>query len=351
MACCSNKPGWTPPKPFEPALIGLCDLVRYEHGISRVIAVRNGTFASDEKWGPDGSPYKHWYRAAATRNANGKRLIAWKRNTDFEPDRLYFRALDSGRLLPMELADFRAQIYGHRSLWSYLDSKLGIQKSMDMFLSILMPNVLLLRNFHDMHAGDIPILMVNWTDDIIGRVLDYYVALSKPDHDGDALAHEFAELHHLISHTGLPCLTQTDILIRSLFKDPAADYLPPFVIVAPAMGSKHHIEGKGKARVLFRSPDCAPPLALVQSFPQLCGGVGCLDPTCAPFIWDKLYSLSSGSSLVRPHDHIQGDLCNVWGCNVSSGLIRCSRCKEVKYCSEQHQKYDWGIHKLVCEKP
>lgn len=33
-----------------------------------------------------------------------------------------------------------------------------------------------------------------------------------------------------------------------------------------------------------------------------------------------------------------------------SGLI-CSRCKLVKYCSPEHQRFDWEEHKRVCVKP
>lgn len=53
-----------------------------------------------------------------------------------------------------------------------------------------MHDILLLRNFHDLHAGDIPFVTVDWSDDTVQRVLDYYVALSKPDHDADALKRE-----------------------------------------------------------------------------------------------------------------------------------------------------------------
>lgn len=35
-------------------------------------------------------------------------------------------------------------------------------------------------------------------------------------------------------------------------------------------------------------------------------------------------------------------------CQIESKL-RCTRCKSVWYCSPQHQKDDWSIHKLVCK--
>ncbi|XP_069118295.1 egl nine homolog 1-like isoform X2 [Argopecten irradians] len=39
--------------------------------------------------------------------------------------------------------------------------------------------------------------------------------------------------------------------------------------------------------------------------------------------------------------------CNV--CGSSSSLKRCSRCKQVVYCSREHQLKDWSAHKLSCQ--
>ena len=43
-------------------------------------------------------------------------------------------------------------------------------------------------------------------------------------------------------------------------------------------------------------------------------------------------------------------ICNYPGC-VSVSAQRCSRCKEVYYCSADHQKMDWGSHKTSCTAP
>lgn len=35
-------------------------------------------------------------------------------------------------------------------------------------------------------------------------------------------------------------------------------------------------------------------------------------------------------------------------CNISINLMTCSGCKQVAYCSKQHQKDDWKAHKINC---
>lgn len=31
-------------------------------------------------------------------------------------------------------------------------------------------------------------------------------------------------------------------------------------------------------------------------------------------------------------------------------LSRCAKCRIIKYCSKQHQKMDWPLHKTICKK-
>ncbi|KAF9025808.1 hypothetical protein BDZ89DRAFT_953481, partial [Hymenopellis radicata] len=38
-------------------------------------------------------------------------------------------------------------------------------------------------------------------------------------------------------------------------------------------------------------------------------------------------------------------------CGVNEGLLRCSKCKIVAYCSPAHQRSDWPKHKTRCFKP
>ena len=40
------------------------------------------------------------------------------------------------------------------------------------------------------------------------------------------------------------------------------------------------------------------------------------------------------------------DACNV--CGKKGKLFRCSKCKEARYCSREHQVEDWKTHKRVC---
>lgn len=38
-------------------------------------------------------------------------------------------------------------------------------------------------------------------------------------------------------------------------------------------------------------------------------------------------------------------------CGTGDGfLMKCSGCKKVSYCSKEHQKSDWKLHKLLCER-
>ncbi|XP_035772758.1 uncharacterized protein LOC118456264 [Anopheles albimanus] len=49
--------------------------------------------------------------------------------------------------------------------------------------------------------------------------------------------------------------------------------------------------------------------------------------------------------VVQQHRHFQHQ-CRI--CGVSEGLRRCSRCQIAYYCSVDHQRIDWKLHKLEC---
>jgi TPR repeat protein len=42
--------------------------------------------------------------------------------------------------------------------------------------------------------------------------------------------------------------------------------------------------------------------------------------------------------------------CKVHGSTLSSRMLRCSRCKESLYCSVEHQKVHWKVHKRWCDE-
>lgn len=43
-----------------------------------------------------------------------------------------------------------------------------------------------------------------------------------------------------------------------------------------------------------------------------------------------------------------GPRCHIKECGAIDALLRCSRCKEVFYCTRDHQKMDWSSHKTHC---
>ena len=83
----------------------------------------------ETRWPADGSPFRKWYRQNASLSTSVRdeqgRLIAWKSDTAFSPENIFFRTVDTSRLLPMALAEFRVQIWADPSLWEHLDKQEG----------------------------------------------------------------------------------------------------------------------------------------------------------------------------------------------------------------------------------
>jgi hypothetical protein len=46
----------------------------------------------------------------------------------------------------------------------------------------------------------------------------------------------------------------------------------------------------------------------------------------------------------------QNLVCGYVACGEKSGLNACAKCKMQRYCSQEHQKKDWGFHKKICGK-
>jgi hypothetical protein len=124
--------------PFEPALISQCELLMDEVDTRKIKELMTFlTFGKfEEEWGVGGSPVQRWYRAATSLSIGSTgRLIAWKSDKPFKPRNVFFRTIDSGRLLPMEHAIFRANIYAHKSHWEHLDVKDRRQSWTEMTLA------------------------------------------------------------------------------------------------------------------------------------------------------------------------------------------------------------------------
>ncbi|KAL0959750.1 hypothetical protein HGRIS_011440 [Hohenbuehelia grisea] len=144
-----------------------------------------------------GSPVQQWYRrmasgdSAFTQRSQGGpvpgRIIAWKKGTPFAPRNIFFRALDTGRLLPMSSAVMRLQAYALPSFWEFIDTKPAPQGSgmsnrqayLAHVVTSILHELLFLRSMHDMNAADIPLLIVSWDDDAVARAIQYWSDLSK----------------------------------------------------------------------------------------------------------------------------------------------------------------------------
>lgn len=107
-------------------------LVLQEIPRSDIKTIVNSVFRDSEtqaRWPAGGSPFQKWYRQNASISTTicdrkKRRLIAWKTNTAFVPENIFFRTVDTSRLLPMALAEFRVQIWADPSLWEHLDKQL-----------------------------------------------------------------------------------------------------------------------------------------------------------------------------------------------------------------------------------
>lgn len=87
--------------------------------------IRDYQMKQDEiQWTPyGGSPWRKWYRSQAKPDAQRKQHIFWKKSKPYEPKNIFFKTVDTGRLLPMSTALFRLQFYAHKSKWDHLDSQ------------------------------------------------------------------------------------------------------------------------------------------------------------------------------------------------------------------------------------
>ncbi|KAJ7785699.1 hypothetical protein B0H16DRAFT_1657248 [Mycena metata] len=352
---------------MQPARISDCQLVNWEICVEDVQSLAEVVFNDlEERCGDKGSAYQNWFRSVATgKDAvvdersreegvfDNSRLIAWKTDKPFKRENLFFRTVDSGRLLPMHLADFRIQIYGHKYAYEKLDASEGGRKGWAyIYLSCYMYRILVLRNMHDRGGADIPIILTAWDDEHTKRALDYWTDLSKGEWCDEEQrlrcnpihSNRFRRSHSPVQecdafcrHQVLPCFYQTDLLVRSLLSDPAVGYVPPFIIF-------HSMVPNGNTCILFTKPLHVPPPSLTHNWPASCNALECERADCAPLDMNLSRSLVDKSHMVREWANVGPRR------TLDVKLQRCQRCKEVLYCSSAHQTRDWRLHKNVCEK-
>ncbi|KIM38480.1 hypothetical protein M413DRAFT_447719 [Hebeloma cylindrosporum] len=355
---------------IENPLIADCALIPDEFSESHVEKIRDSFFRLGQQPGANGLQKQAWFRSVAqgasavrepgNKNRPNRRLIAWKTGKAFEAQNLFFRTVDTSRLLPAGLADFRIQWYATKGIWDLLDSKKATdeipfagRKGFQMYaLSGFIYELVVLRNMHDLAGGDIPIVIVNWDANDLDSAFDYWVALSKGELPEKEQRQKFFQLDdHFRHHKKNPCFTQADLLVRSLLSDPAVGYVPKFIVFLP-------MSAYVKARALFMHPSFVPPPALVENFPSGCGAANCTDDDCGAFDLTASRALAEDTALIRNNDWVMDVVrCNLWICNVEepanisgkSLFQACKKCRDAFYCCKEHQFRDWSTHKNVCE--
>ena len=117
---------------IEKPLIANCSLILDEFSGSYVAQIRNSIFREGgQQPNGNGLEKQAWFRKVAqgtsavreqgNKNRPNRRFIAWKTGKPFEAQNLFFRTVDTSRLLPAALAGFRIQWYAPKVIWDQLD--------------------------------------------------------------------------------------------------------------------------------------------------------------------------------------------------------------------------------------
>ncbi len=155
-----------------------------------------------------------------------------------------------------------------------------------------------------------------------------------------------------------PSFYELDLCVRALLLDENVGYVPPFIVLFETGkdGERAFLSlfllliRVTQVRLVHSSPRAShvPSPWILDSLPKTCGSSTCTDSECIG-LWHAEYlrSLHHPSPMVRdvqrPDYRI---VCNLWGCEVqmqadpATGqmlLQRCQKCKEVLYCSREHQ--------------
>jgi hypothetical protein len=190
---------------ITPALLSnITELIYHEFDSSTVESLRHVVFERERIGWKEArgkaSPLETWYREAtkAVDERDGRPFISWKKGKPFKAEHLFFKTIDTGRMLPMSLADFRIQLYMWKGHWEHINSNekgeeclwtdlvslvcnlgfLAFVSSPDILPSQL-HFILIFRNRHDYGGADIPLIQVNWPADLLVAAMDYWVELSK----------------------------------------------------------------------------------------------------------------------------------------------------------------------------
>ncbi|PBK81576.1 hypothetical protein ARMGADRAFT_948046, partial [Armillaria gallica] len=254
-----------------------------------------------------------------------RRTIAWKKDKPLHPENLFFRTIDTGRLLPMALATFRVQLYVTEDLCDAFPRDEEKEKWSTYVVLALMHRILIFRNIHD-YGGDISIIFINWNKEFVDMATDYWVDSSankwikeEREYRSDRIL--VCEISRT-SHGLKPSFYELDLCVRALLLDENVGYVPPFIILFE-MGKD------GKARALFTDLSHIPSPWVLDSLPKTCGSTPCTYSECIG-LWhtEEPRSFHHPSPMVRdvkrPDDRIMT-------------LQRCQKCKEVLYCSREHQ--------------
>ncbi|KAK0216449.1 hypothetical protein EDD85DRAFT_782244, partial [Armillaria nabsnona] len=305
------------------------------------------------------SPFERWYRDIAGVK-NRQRSIPWKTGKHFASENLFFRTIDTSRLLRMSLADFRVQIYAAKGLWAYMEHYGNTESWTNITILGLMHHILVFRNMHDFDGGDIPIICIDWDKELVDAAMDYWVDVSanrwtKDERETKCLPSIDCQVAAK-AHGRNSCFYQVDLCGRALL-DEKVGYVPPFIIIQEAP------KGGKQTRALFTHPSHCPPPTVLDTLPKTCGSATCTDSKCAG-VWrmESFWTLHYASPMVRDLERYNDSIvCNLWGCEVETefgpdgkeiGLQRCQKCKEVRIAVVTiRYALDWRVHKRFCEAP
>ncbi|KAK0184731.1 hypothetical protein F5146DRAFT_891814, partial [Armillaria mellea] len=205
----------------------------------------------------------------------------------FHPENLFFRTIDTGRLLPMALASFRVQLYVTKDLWDAFQRDKEKEKwttyvilALIRLFYFLIMHILIFRNMHDFGGGYIPIICIDWTREFVDMAMDYWVDLNVNRWTKEECEYRCAQSACSVSISGSsltlvceiarnshglkPSFYELGLCIRALLLEENVGYVPPFIMLFENVKD-------GKARTLFTRASHVLSLCILDSLPKTCG--------------------------------------------------------------------------------